>query len=239
MSIRMMTAVWDMADLTATEKLVLLKLADHSDDAGRHAYPSLAAIAQACCIHPRTVRAQLRALEQRGLIVQERPSTHNMPAMYRLTVGGIERPPRGDRPPPQGGSTILEGGSTIPRSVREPSGEPPVVARARDPEDDPPVTVSQRLWQVHEELTARLVPSTSDERQFEAWEAQGCTVQQVEMARAATVAWAPEKPWAAFKSELGGVIARARMRPAPEQPEDPSRAAIVARLRAQAEADQS
>lgn len=76
-----------------------------------------------------------------------------------------------------------------------------------------PKTFTQRLWQVHEELSGRITPPKPlDEHQFEEWERLGCTLEMVEEARSDTLAWGPERPWAAFKAKLGELVARPRLR---------------------------
>lgn len=69
MSIRVMSAVWEM-DLPAKSKLVLLALADCANDEGL-AWPSIATIARKCGCDQRTVQRNLRDLESAGLIARE------------------------------------------------------------------------------------------------------------------------------------------------------------------------
>jgi hypothetical protein len=69
MSIRVMTAVWDM-ELPAKDKLVLLALADCANDEGL-AWPSIATLARKCGCDQRTIQRNLRDLEKRGLFARE------------------------------------------------------------------------------------------------------------------------------------------------------------------------
>jgi hypothetical protein len=64
-SIRLMSIVWEL-DLSPSEKLVLLALADQASDEGRQCWPSVARIVQRCGLAERTVRQVLGALEDRG-----------------------------------------------------------------------------------------------------------------------------------------------------------------------------
>ena len=63
-----MSDVWRL-DLPTVEKLVLLALADHADDDGRSAYPSVARLAYKTSLTPRSVQRVLRRLEDQNLIV--------------------------------------------------------------------------------------------------------------------------------------------------------------------------
>ncbi|NJD25621.1 MAG: helix-turn-helix domain-containing protein [Betaproteobacteria bacterium] len=65
MSVRTMGRVWDFSQHAGTELLMLLSIADFSDDDGR-AYPSVATLAKKCRMQPRNCRYLLRALEDSG-----------------------------------------------------------------------------------------------------------------------------------------------------------------------------
>lgn len=80
-----MSAVWAML-LPPTEKLVLLRLADHADELGAHAYPSVGTLAEAACVSTRTVQRILQGLRQQRLIVIEQPATRYKPTTYQLTL---------------------------------------------------------------------------------------------------------------------------------------------------------
>jgi hypothetical protein len=64
MSVRVMTAVWSI-DLPASQKIVLLALADCANDEG-HAWPGMASLAKKCSKSERTVQAMLAELETAG-----------------------------------------------------------------------------------------------------------------------------------------------------------------------------
>lgn len=64
MSIRIMSAVWE-TPLADSDKLVLLALADWSDDAG-HCWPSIAQLAKKTSKSERTVQAAIRSLTEAG-----------------------------------------------------------------------------------------------------------------------------------------------------------------------------
>lgn len=64
MSIRLMSLAWD-AELADSDKLVLLALADWSDDTGL-CWPSIPQIAKKCSKSERTVQASIHSLEDAG-----------------------------------------------------------------------------------------------------------------------------------------------------------------------------
>jgi hypothetical protein len=66
MSVRVMTCVWAL-DLPQNEKLVLLALADHSDDRG-FCYPSVERLAWKSSYSVRQMQAILKALRNRGIL---------------------------------------------------------------------------------------------------------------------------------------------------------------------------
>lgn len=69
MSIRYVATVLDkLSDLTATDTLVLIALADFASDDTRQCWPSIATIARRARLTRRGVQKRLRALEARGLV---------------------------------------------------------------------------------------------------------------------------------------------------------------------------
>lgn len=81
MSVRVMSAVWDLP-LPPSEKLVLLALADWASDDGR-CWPSIKAVADKSGVSQRTVQRMLREAENNGLI--ERREIIGKGCEYRLT----------------------------------------------------------------------------------------------------------------------------------------------------------
>jgi hypothetical protein len=67
MSIKIMSAVWEREDLDASERLVMLSLADHSDDEGV-CYPSIARLAKRTSMSDRGVQKVLVRLQERGFL---------------------------------------------------------------------------------------------------------------------------------------------------------------------------
>lgn len=82
---------WCVEDLSGTEKLVLVRLADRADRDGL-CYPGQTSVAKECCLTPRTVRDALHSLVSKGHLEIAVPPTFSSPATYRVTP----RPPEGD-----------------------------------------------------------------------------------------------------------------------------------------------
>lgn len=95
MSVKVMSAVWEREDLDASERLVLLSLADHADDDGV-CYPSIARLCKRTSLAERTVQGTVKRLTQRGLLVVEYGGGRN--GTNRFTVRAN---PAADAPPQQ------------------------------------------------------------------------------------------------------------------------------------------
>lgn len=67
MSIKLMTAIWEMR-ISTGPKLVFLALADWADDEGARCFPSIARIAERASISPRQAQRYMRTLESEGWI---------------------------------------------------------------------------------------------------------------------------------------------------------------------------
>lgn len=112
MSIALMTEAWKLQDLSSTQKLVLLSLADNANDQGE-CYPSMAQVSRRTCLSERAVRDAIRSLEAMGYVRSvSRLGTSTMyhltttPAAAAAPAGNAPRqemPPRAERaaPPPR------------------------------------------------------------------------------------------------------------------------------------------
>lgn len=137
---------WDCRGLTPAQRLVLLALAEHADEAGG-CWPSLSRLAARAEVDRRTVTRCLAALEARGLIHRARSRPQR--TLYRLAVGasptqapardeetawGSEPMPLDDgraialdlldptvRNPRTGGVTLLERGQQTPKRRSDPA----------------------------------------------------------------------------------------------------------------------
>lgn len=70
MSIKLMTAAWDRQDLSSTQKLVLLALADWANDEGL-CWPSIDRVALKASLTSRGVQKTIRALEEMQFLRKE------------------------------------------------------------------------------------------------------------------------------------------------------------------------
>lgn len=105
MSVKVMSWVWEQ-DLPTTKKMLLLAIADHSDDDGNNAWPSKARLAKKVGVLPSYVRRLLRELEDDGWITTARqrggtletPSDRR-PNLYQinLTRGSLQCSPIEER----------------------------------------------------------------------------------------------------------------------------------------------
>lgn len=67
MSVKIMAAVWEREDLDASERLVMLALADHADDDGR-CYPSIARLHKRTSMTDRGVQKVIARLVEKGFV---------------------------------------------------------------------------------------------------------------------------------------------------------------------------
>lgn len=94
MSVKVSALVWEVP-LRATEKIVLLKLADNANHAGRNAFPSVSTIAARCGLSERAVQAALRRLQSQGLIAVQARATRYRPTTYSIVMGAGQSPMAG------------------------------------------------------------------------------------------------------------------------------------------------
>lgn len=151
MSFRAMIWAWEVDGLTSTTKLVLLSLAQHANEDGAHAFPSVATIAAECRLSERSVQNGLRALEAEGYITVVRRLRQSSVFSLRMDLhivasraakaapakGAAVAPIKGAAVAPQGESGAFEGAAVAPEPVQEPIHEPADAgAPAREAEGD-------------------------------------------------------------------------------------------------------
>lgn len=87
MSISVMSQCWAKSEHAGSELLLLLALADFSDDCGK-SYPAISTLAQKCRMQPRRVRYILRALEKSGELSVEinKGPPPKFPNLYKITL---------------------------------------------------------------------------------------------------------------------------------------------------------
>lgn len=72
MSIKLMSLVWDNGPNDATQRFVLLALADRANDQGGSCYPSILELSKKCAMSQRTVIRAIDALVDGGFLVRKR-----------------------------------------------------------------------------------------------------------------------------------------------------------------------
>ncbi|MEX2642133.1 MAG: helix-turn-helix domain-containing protein, partial [Acetobacterales bacterium] len=92
MSVHVMAQVWRLR-LGTNRKMVLLKLADHANDDGENAYPSIASLAEHCGVAERSVRRFLRGFEEAGVLERQGDGKggRGKTTCYRLRIGIAQR----------------------------------------------------------------------------------------------------------------------------------------------------
>jgi hypothetical protein len=90
MSVRMMAAVFGL-EISASEKLVLLAMADHARDDGTGCYPSVETLARKTSQTRRGVQKIMRKLENSRLIEPSNVSRGRNTTEYRITLGNREQ----------------------------------------------------------------------------------------------------------------------------------------------------
>lgn len=85
MSIKLMTAVWERQDLSPTQKLVMLALADWANDEGL-CWPSIEKLCNKSSLSRRTVQVAIRGLCDMGVLIQEQVSGRGCKYWVRVGV---------------------------------------------------------------------------------------------------------------------------------------------------------
>ena len=110
MSIKIMSWVWENGPTDPTERLIMLALADYSNDEGV-SYPSMIGLAEKACVTERGARGIVRRLESQGWLEIKTGGGRGGKNVYRITgrkpgttnreleTGNTENPERGDTKP--------------------------------------------------------------------------------------------------------------------------------------------
>ena len=88
MSVRCIAQVWDKSTHSGTDLLMLLALADYSDDEG-NSYPAVSSLARKCRMQPRNAGYILRSLQKSGelkILQNEGPKGTNR---YRIMLASL------------------------------------------------------------------------------------------------------------------------------------------------------
>lgn len=153
MSVRLMGAVFEL-EISASEKLVLLAMADHARDDGTGCYPSIETLARKTSQSRRGVQKIMRKLEdKRGLIVPSKMSLGRRTTEYRIVLGNREQ-----------GSLLAGGGNREPGNSQPRTGKRPTAnqeTRNREPGSPEPL---RTVIETSRNL-ARLSPRSSANRE--------------------------------------------------------------------------
>lgn len=129
MSIEIMSWVWDEGPQDATERFVMLAMADIADDSGL-CWPAVATIAARCCMSERNARRVIRKLEDGGWVATDAGAGRNNTNRYRLRKPDIAMSARTNCPPGQIGQENRTNATGKPdtamsaessRTIKEPS----------------------------------------------------------------------------------------------------------------------
>lgn len=133
MSVKVMSWVWEQK-LPCTRKMILLSLADHSDDEGV-CWPHITRLATKCNISKSCVKEHLKKLREDGIIDTEKRKKDDgsyTSSMYRIvmnqvTPGSESGPPRPESGLPRAhagpplGQELDQGGRELTHPYKEPS----------------------------------------------------------------------------------------------------------------------
>lgn len=207
MSIRIMTQVW-AADLdSATQKIVLLALADNANDEG-WCWPAIGTIAKKCSLSDRTVQDQIAILSTKKLLTIK-AGGGRVTNQYQITISAnspsegcakitgaqisplTQDHPRGAPGSPQGCGTITAGVRQLPTihqgTVIEPS------MKQRRPED---VAIPPELWS--EDFKAAWLEWIADRKDRH----KPMTARAAELRLAEMKKWGPARAIAAIRHSM-------------------------------------
>ena len=91
MSVRVLTQVWEHSQHAGTDLLMLLALADFSDDNG-DSYPAVPTLAAKCRMTPRNANLILAALRESGELEVRQNEGPRGTNRYRITLAAIRQP---------------------------------------------------------------------------------------------------------------------------------------------------
>lgn len=139
MSYNLVRAVWERKDLDASERLVLLSLADHADEDG-FCYPSVKRLCERTSLAERTVQGTIKKLVGRGLVSVRYGQGRNGTNAFVVNATPAE-----DAPPQD-----LHPAANAPRKI---CARPPQMLRHPPAADAPKPSLNQ-----HEDKEPPLIP---------------------------------------------------------------------------------
>lgn len=121
MSVEATTAAWARRDVTSTEKLVLVRIADHAGPDGSDAWPSVARLVRDTGLSERAVQGAIKSLESKGALTRQIGTGPHGTNRYKVSLKPVvppqQVPPASPAPPqdvhptpagraPQGGQDV-------------------------------------------------------------------------------------------------------------------------------------
>lgn len=136
-----MSAIFESETLGPTERLIMLALADHADDAGR-CYPSIARLCQRTGLSERAIQTNIRRLSEQGYIRVSAGGGKGNANLYFITANPAADAPRSKcTPAPDAPQTPQQVRPNPAADAPEPSGtiiEPSKEAEDGGAHDDDP-----------------------------------------------------------------------------------------------------
>lgn len=166
MSIEAMVWVLRNSPTSGTAKVLLLGIANHADDEGRNAWPSVTTLALYANLEPRGVKKALRRLEAEGHLRIEPQAggsadmrSDRRPNRYSVIMNGVSsRTPRQvDGVSPSVRRGVLQGPNGVSHRTPEPSIEPSI-------EPSPAARPRDELWDTIVDIFGYTEKMTSMER---------------------------------------------------------------------------
>jgi hypothetical protein len=153
-----MGAVFEL-EISASEKLVLLAMADHARDDGTGCYPSVETLARKTSQTRRGVQKIMRKLEEnRGLIEPSKVSRGRRTTEYRIILGNREQ-----------GSLLVSGGNREPGSSQPRTRKHSTAnqeTRNREPGSPEPLRTVIEPSKEPRPQTARPVPPSCEQKKI-------------------------------------------------------------------------
>lgn len=120
MSVYIMVPVFETTQLTSTEKLVALSMADNARQDGSDAFPSISTTARKTGLSDRTIQRTLQSLVKKGVLKVQKEATPDRPTTYQFLLSDDRKSLSIDvnrgvmvSPPEELGVTLTTGGGDI------------------------------------------------------------------------------------------------------------------------------
>lgn len=142
MSIEAMVWVLRHSPLSGSDKVILLGIANHADDEGGNAWPSVRTLSRYANMSERSVQRALKRMADEGHIVVRRQrggtadtSADRRPNLYQVVMSGVTfTSPRVQDGPERGDTRVADGVTHVsPEPSSEPSIRDAAAPRARNP----------------------------------------------------------------------------------------------------------